>query len=264
MSLKGVYKTEKKDGTVYYRASFTYKGKHIALGSSQSESLAAQMYEEACRLCEGVGGIEDYKSSMALGFDKYVSIVNFRDNGIYLPNPIYVRKLYFSYYLEPFVEMRFSADDLFYYMNHRILKRGGHLYVNDYGSQISLGRRYGIKSYAREGKDYRFKNSDRLDYRYENLEIINTYHGVSLVKHNGKNLYRVKIHVRSDIVVGYYDDALEAAVAYNKAADILKSKGVGKNFMMNFVEEIGPKQYASLYTEIKVSKNIESFENICH
>ena len=38
-SLPGVYKTNKKDGTLYYRASINYKGKHISLGSFDNEIL---------------------------------------------------------------------------------------------------------------------------------------------------------------------------------------------------------------------------------
>ena len=37
----GVYKTTKKDGSVYYRVSITYKNKHISIGSYDDEFLAS-------------------------------------------------------------------------------------------------------------------------------------------------------------------------------------------------------------------------------
>ena len=45
--LPGVFKATKKDGTVYYRASLTYKTKHISLGSFATEEEAAMAYTEA-------------------------------------------------------------------------------------------------------------------------------------------------------------------------------------------------------------------------
>ena len=40
----GVYETTKKDGTPSYRASFTYKGKHISLGSFPTKEGAHRAY----------------------------------------------------------------------------------------------------------------------------------------------------------------------------------------------------------------------------
>lgn len=45
---KGVYKTNKKDGSVYYRVSITYKNKHISIGSYDDENTASQVYCTAC------------------------------------------------------------------------------------------------------------------------------------------------------------------------------------------------------------------------
>ena len=53
-----------------------------------------------------------------------------------------------------------------------------HLFVADYGSQLSVLARYGIKSYAVEGRDYRFANDDPTDLRYENIIVLNRYRGV--------------------------------------------------------------------------------------
>lgn len=254
--MKGVYLAVKKDGTRYYRASFTYKGKHIALGSFDIEADAAKAYTDAVNTANSSILIEEYNSDYKLGFDKFVSIINYRDNDMYLPNPIYIRKRYFSYYLSPSLEYKFSTDDLFFYMNHRILKRGGHLYVNDYGMQITLLNRYGIRNYAVEGKDYRFTNGDNTDLRYDNIEVLNTYFGVERTTHYSKPCYKARIHINGDYVVGYYQDALTAAIAYNKAIDILGRKGIDKEFLVNYVDEVSAKTYADIYSAVRISDNI--------
>ena len=255
MAKKGVYIAYKKNGEKYYRASFTYKNKHISLGSFKTEKKAADAYKFALKVIEDKSfTLETLEKDMPISFDKYIIIINFRDNNIYLPNPIYVRKKYISYYLSETEEMKFSIDDLFYYMSHKILKRGGHLYVNDYGMQLSLGTRYGIKNYAIKDKDYRFVNSDELDYRYENIEVLNTYNGVENVIYRKKNCYKAKIHVIGDYVIGYYEDAVRAAIAYNKAIDILKRNGINKQYSANYIESISGKAYADIYSELKISK----------
>ena len=50
MSLPGAFKAQKKDGTVYYRASVTYKNKHISLGSFAAETDASSAYYEAQKI----------------------------------------------------------------------------------------------------------------------------------------------------------------------------------------------------------------------
>lgn len=257
--MKGVYTTTKKDGTIYYRASFTFRGKHIALGSYANEKDASKAYKEALKIVSRNCTVDDYNDKYRLGFDKFVSIINFRDNGMYLPNPIYIRKRYFSYYLSQTEEYKFSADDLFFYMNHKILRRGGHLYVNDYGMQITLTNRYGIRNYAIEGKDYRFINGDNTDFRYENIEVLNNYYGVEYTTYYGKPGYRAKIHVNGDLTVGYYEDAVTAAVAYNKAIDVLKKRGINKDFLVNYVEEIGAKRYAEIYSTVCIADSIYNY-----
>ena len=41
---KGIFRAIKKDGTVYYRASLTYRGKHISLGSYRDAGQAHSAY----------------------------------------------------------------------------------------------------------------------------------------------------------------------------------------------------------------------------
>ena len=40
--LPGVYQAKKKDNTIYFRSSITYSGKHISLGSFDTEKKGAR------------------------------------------------------------------------------------------------------------------------------------------------------------------------------------------------------------------------------
>lgn len=132
-------------------------------------------------------------------------------------------------------------EDLFYYSSHKIMCRGNHYFVADYGMQQTLTSRYGIKSYGVPGVDYCFVNGDPTDFRRENLQIHNIYHGVrKTAAKNGQYVYTVRIHIRGNYIVGRYATDIEAAIAYNKAIDILHSKGVTSNFTPNYVEAITP------------------------
>lgn len=254
MSLPGVYKTALKDGTVSYRASITSRKKHISLGSFPEEKRAAEAYALAALiLSDSTEGILDYRSSCALSFEKWVSLINLRDNGIYFATPIYLMKTYFSYYLAPDLELKFDLEDLFYYASHKIMRRGGHLFVADYGMQVNLPSRYGIKNYAVQGKDFQFINGDPCDFRYENIKILNAYHGVTLSRKKGTVSYRARIHVRSYYVIGYYESAMEAAIAYNKAVDIVKKRYPAKNYELNYIPELRAAEYADLYDKIRIS-----------
>lgn len=257
MSLPGVYETTLKDGTPSYRASITYRKKHISLGSFSEEKAAHEAYVLAFDLLTDTAyGILDYKKAYSLSFEKWVTLINLRDNGLYFSTPIYLMKTYFLYYLEPELDLKFDLEDLFYYASHKIMRRGGHLFVADYGMQVNLPSRYGIKSYAVQGKDFRFINGDMFDYRYENIEIFNTYHGVCVVRKKGIVKYRARIHIRSYYLIGYYDSAVEAAIAYNKAADALKKRYPGKNYELNYIAELKAAEYAELYGKLKISNKI--------
>ncbi len=260
MSLPGVYATKKKDGTTYYRASVTYRTKHISLGSFPGEIPANQVYEEALRLLNDTSvTLESYAEDQALPFAKWVSLLNFRDNKIYIANPIYIHIRYFDYYLTPDLVLKFDMDDLFYYSSRKIMRRGGRLFVSDYGMQVSIASRYGIKNYAVEGRDYRFVNGDPLDYRYENIEILNRYHGVSRATRQGKPCYKAKIHINGDFVIGYYENETLAAIAYNKAVDILKKAGVSRQYVPNYIENISASRYADLYALLPISRRIMDY-----
>ena len=253
----GVYETALKDGTPSFRASITFRGKHISLGSYPEINKASKAYKEALRtLSDDSFTISSYKKSSALPFEKYVSLVNYRDKGMYISNPIYLEKKYFHYYLSPSQVLTFDIEDLFYYSSHKIMKRGSHLFVADYGSQLSVLQRYGIKSYAVEGRDYLFANDDPTDLRYENIIILNRYRGVRQFAEKGFLKYKAVIHIKSNFVVGVYNSEAEAAIAYNKAADILIKSGVKKAFQLNYVEDLSASEYADIYMKLKIAPKI--------
>jgi len=251
----GVYRAKRKSGEVYYRASITYKNRHISLGSFSLEEQAGKAYCEAQEiLCAGRYALEDGCSALTLSFEKFIVLVNFRDSGVYIKNPIYLKERFFLYYLAENDVLKFDVDDLFYYSEHKIMRRGGHLFVADFGMQVSLPSRYGIKNYAVEGRDYRFVNGDNTDYRYGNIEIFSHYHGVVPKKINGGVLYETCIHLDGDWIIGRYAAETEAAVAYNKAAKYYWNYGGEKNFPVNYIEELDKKQYQELFQRVTVSK----------
>ena len=139
MSLPGVYETTLKDGTPSFRASITHQKKHISLGSFPAEKTAHEAYLLAFSvLSDCTFKILDYRPAYPLSFEKWVILINLRDNGIYFSTPIYLMKTYFLYYLEPELELKFDLEDLFYYSSHKIMRRGNHLFVADYGMQVTL------------------------------------------------------------------------------------------------------------------------------
>lgn len=258
--LPGVYQALKQNGEVYYRSSITFKNKHISLGSFSSEEEANKAYISAdCILKDNSIIIEDFNACVPLRFEKWVTLINYRDNGLYIKNPIYLKKGFFFYYIDMDYILKFDIDDLFYYAHHKIMVRGNHLFVADYGMQVNILSKYGIKNYGVAGKDYIFINGDVLDFRYSNIEIINRYQGVSKTLKSGNYVYCAKIHMKGDYLIGYYQTEVEAAIAFNKAINILKDKGVKKNYQVNFIPDIDEIAYAKLYNNIRISKKIRDF-----
>jgi transposase len=138
------------------------------------------------------------------------------------------------------------------------MRRGGHLFVADYGMQLNILNRYGIKNFAVPGKDYLFINNDNTDYRYQNIKIINRYNGVTKENKNTTQDYVAKIHINGDYIIGRYKSDIEAAIAYNKAIDILHEIGVNINYQKNYIESLDTKEYLELYEQTKISKKLRA------
>ncbi len=259
--LPGVFKATKKNGEIYYRCNFTYKGKHISLGSYDSEDDCYNAYLEAKNIMSSpeITLLSYHNNIKLISFEKCITLINYRDNNIYIKNPIYLEKGYFIYFLDQTTVLKFDNDDLFYYSSHKIQNRGGHMFVSDYGMQYNILARYGIKPYGVKGRDYRFANGDDTDLRYSNIILINKYHGVYEEQKNGKKKYVAKIHLNGDYIIGRYTSEAQAAIAYNKAVDLCKSRGMKKRFPTNFVTEYSPREYADEYTQIKISSHLYKF-----
>lgn len=255
--LPGVYLAKKKNGNIYYRSSITYHNKHISLGSYLREIDAHSAYVEAHYLINHSNiSISDYREeNTILYFEKWVCIINFRDNGLYIKTPIYLKQHFFYYYLSPQKILTFEIDDLFYFSSHKIMQRNGYLFVSDYGMQINILSRYGIKNYAVPGIDYYFLNGDENDFRYNNIVVLNPYYGVRKMEKENDNVYfQTKIHLNGDFLIGNYNTVEEAAVAYNKAVDLAKKNGWNKNFETNYILSLTAKEYANIYMQVKISK----------
>lgn len=159
------------------------------------------------------------------------------------------------YFLEPGNTLIFSIDDLFYYSHHTIMCRGGYYFVNDYGMQTSILSRFGIRSHSVKGKDYIFRNNDEHDFRYENVCVVNKYNGVSQIVKNGRIMFQSRIHINGDFIIGTYGTEYEAAIAYNKAADMLEPV-FPVSYTRNYIEDISHITYAAAYNSVKISKRV--------
>lgn len=261
-NLTGASKATRKDGSIYYRASITIHSKHVSLGSFSSEETAHRAYKEARLILDHPGcQIKDYSSTFTLDFFKFVTLVNYKDCGIYFKNPIYLYSNYFYYYLSPERFLIFDREDLFFYAKHKIQMRGNYLFICDYGSQYSILSRYGIKNYAKKGIDYIFVNQNEYDFRYENIKIINEYIGVSEVQKDNQILYECIIHINGNVLVGRYEDKITAAIAYNKAVDLLSSQGIQKQYIKNYITEYSPETYRQLYNSISISSHLRKYKS---
>lgn len=250
------------DGSIYYRTSITHNRKHISIGSYSTPEAGSQAYAEArAVLDDPTVTVSDYQTTMTLSFAKFVSLVNLRCNGIYIKTPIFLYPDHFLYYLEPELALKFDRDDLFFYSSHTIQQRGGYRFVCHYGSQYGILSRYGIRQFAVAGRDYIFVNGDDTDYRYQNIKVLNHYMGVTTHQKNGRTCYQATIHIQGNYIIGRYPTEIQAAIAYNKAADILKRNGNSKQFIKNYISELSPEEYHQIYKDIEISDRLYAPES---
>ena len=113
--LTGVYLQKKKDQTPLYRASISLLGKRISLGSFETEQRAHDAYLEAHSLFSSEQSttvlLEQYSSEQQiLPFTKWVVLLNYRDNKIYIKTPIYLEKKFFTYYYSKEFHLKFDVE----------------------------------------------------------------------------------------------------------------------------------------------------------
>lgn len=260
-NLTGVYQSTKKDGRIYYRSSITFNNKHLSLGSYSTELTAHEAYLLAYNiLFKEAFHYLDFKKRAPLSFDKWFVLLNYRDNGYYIKNPIYLHKTYFSYFLDEQTELKFDVDDLFYYSNHKIFSKSGYLFVNDYGMQVNILNRYGIKNHAVVHRDYQFIDGDSTNLTRQNLLVLNPYHGVEL-KENGHHIkYVARINIKGRYTIGWYKNQIDAAIAYNKAAEVIMAKDPnGKTYALNYINQLSKEDYKLKYHQLIISKKIINY-----
>ena len=253
--MKGIYTAKKTNGDTYYRASITYRSKHIALGSSGDMEEAAALYTTGRRILDDTSyEIDSFDEDISpLSFEKYVILVNFRDNGICFKTPIYLHRSYFSYFLDPNNELKFDLEDLFYYSSHKIQRRGNHLFVADFGLQERILARYDIPAFGVAGKDYEFKNGDPTDLRYANINVINPVKNIMEVKEGRDTIYKVRIHLNGNWTIGSFPTHEMATIAYNKALDEAKKHGLKtRTEILDRPDGVSHSLYAKLYSTIKL------------
>ena len=252
--MRGISISRYRNGQEYYRVSITFRSRHISLGSTSDASEAGKIFEAGRLALYSEMKLSDWSEGLMspLPFHRYVSLLNFRINGIYIKNPVFLRKSYFSYFIDPEYELKFDMDDLFYFSSHTIMKRGNHLFVSDYGLQENIVSRYGIKDFAVMGRDYRFVNGDETDFRYSNIMIINRYPGITMRNDGRDKVYSVKIHLNGDWKLGTYPTEVMAAVVYNKALDELKKRGMKPRSQYIYIDSVSAKEYADLYSKLKL------------
>ncbi len=260
--MNGIFIAKKRDGTIYYRASVTYKGKHISLGSSDSMETASLLYEKAWLVIKNPELTPDkYSERLApLSFQKFICLANFRDNKIYIKTPIYLHRTYFSYHLDMDTELKFDLEDLFYYSSHTIQRRGNHLFVADFGLQERILSRYDIPGFAVLGKDYRFKNGDHTDLRYSNVDVINPIKNIRKKKEGRDEVYNVKMHINGDWNIGSFPTHEMAVIAYNKALDEAKKHGLKtRTEILDIPDGLSHALYAKIYSTIKLPEKYVSY-----
>ncbi len=240
-----------------YKVYFVHEAKKIYLGLYDTLEYAENALQEAQDIMHRPKGVTPFHYHF-IDFKKFICLCNFRDYGIYIKNPIYVYNTFFHYYLSKDLFLTFDAKDLLFFSTYKITKRGNYLYTQDNVTQQSILSRFGIPPHSILGTDYRHKNGDCYDFRRENLEIINTYKGVSLTQKNNKLVYTAKIFIHHTIVIGHYASEIEAAIAYNKAIDMLIRNGSDKNYIKNTIPYLTLSEYNQIYDTLQISPCIKT------
>ena len=110
---------------------------------------------------------------------------------------------------------------------------------------------------------YRFKLDD------ENIDITNTLDDANIlttfITQNPDDQYGVdgiEFDKNGDLLVGRYENEIEAAIAYNKAASTLLRKGYLKDYPVNYIEELSDSEYRSRYQVVDISDKIKVLKSL--
>lgn len=249
-----IYPTVKGSST-QYKVYFIFEGKKIYLGLFSSYETAELALQEANKIMLAPRGTLEF-TNLLIDYKKIICLCNFRDHKVYIKNPIYLYQTYFLYYVSKEIILTFDTKDLLYFSTYKIFKRGNYLYTQDSISQQNILSRFGIPNHSVMGKDYEFINGNIYDFRRSNLKVINNYKGVSQKIKGDQILYVASIYTSSTIIIGNYHSEIEAAIAYNKAIDLLKAQSITKEFTYNDIPFITKQEYDVVYNSITISPRI--------
>lgn len=247
-------------GKTTFKVYFVYNNQKIYLGTYPTEEAALAILAEAEDIMQALPGTINF-TPYTLNYKKVICLCNFRDHNKYIKNPIYIHQTYFHYYLTKSCILVFDNKDLLYFSTYKIYKRGNYLYTQDSISQKNILSRFGIPNHSVPGKDYIFKNNNPYDFRQSNLEIINSYKGVTKKVQNNSCIYVTSIYTDTNIVVGHYHTEAEAAIAYNKAIDLLYKQGNNKEYIYNVIPFITQDEYNKIYNTLFISPRITHLEH---
>jgi hypothetical protein len=247
-----------KNNQITYRVYYPYYKKKIYLGLYKDLASATHAYDYVDQIMHSQKNLATcvQTSKAFISFHKLIILLNYRDTKLYFNKPIYLDGYFFSYYLDENTKLIFDKEDLFFFSTHTLGKRGGYLYVENGISQTSLLSRFGIPNYSKVGKDYFFKNENPLDFRRENLIVNNTFIGVSKEIKYKKEVYVARITLKNTLIIGYYETATQAAIAYNKAAMLLMDKNPKKQYTLNTLDYLTASEYSQIYESVAVSPRL--------
>ena len=84
--------------------------------------------------------------------------------------------------------------------------------------------------------------------RYENIKLLNPYHGVEIVKTAGLDKYKARIHINGNFVIGTYNTIEKAAIAYNKAVDMAHAHGIQKKTIPKTISKVYQARNTRIFT----------------
>jgi hypothetical protein len=238
-----------------YRVYYLHRNKRIYIGLYDKEENAKKAYQLVDSLMHNSQPISAFKPDL-INFKKYVSLINFRDHSWYSTQPIYLYDTFFYYYFSPTCYLTLDKRDLLFFSTHTIGKKNNYIYIQYPFCKVSILDRFGLNTTCQYGKDYCFRNGNRLDFRRENLEILNIYKGVKKIDTSKNSHYVAQIYTDRPIIIGHYDSAISAAIAYNKAADYVEQLLPHKNYKRNDLSFLTQAEYDTLYNQLLISPRI--------
>lgn len=73
-------------------------------------------------------------------------------------------------------------------------------------------------------------------------------------------LYTAKIHINGDYLIGRFRDEKEAAIAYNKAVDLLSEKGLSIQYTKNYIDGMDSDAYHACYDAVHLPKKLRAYK----